>query len=268
MGSAAGWRGPSERVSEPSVTGGGREVRFQAMIRARLGFAPVLTASVFLATAVPSVLGLVVPAVEVALRRDRTAIDHGEVWRLVTALVVQDGGVAGTVFNLVGLAVMGLLAERLVSRRDWVIAYLTGALVGELAGWAGWQPVGAGNSIGVCGLSGMLAIALARSRRVERPAVAGAAVTILWSVLVAVTSWTSATAVIIPVVAVVWSVLNVGVRVRPGQLGTLAAAVVALAALALLARADIHGSALAAGLALGILLAHRGRVPPIEAPTN
>ncbi len=63
-------------------------------------------------TAVVSVLGLIVPAVEVALRRDRTAIDHGQVWRLVTALVVQDGGVAGTVFNLAGLAAVGVLAER------------------------------------------------------------------------------------------------------------------------------------------------------------
>ena len=61
-------------------------------------------------------------AVEVALRRDRLAIDHGRVWRLATALVVQDGGVEGTVFTLAGLAVVGLLAERLLSRRDWVIA--------------------------------------------------------------------------------------------------------------------------------------------------
>ena len=65
-------------------------------------------------------------------------------------------------------------------------------------------------------------------------------------------------------------VINVGVRVRPGQLGTLAAAVVALAALALLARMDIHGSALATGLALGILMAYRHHRRPqsIEAATS
>lgn len=231
--------------------------RSAGMIRRRLGFVPVLTATVFVVTAVPSVLGLVVPAVEVALRRDGPAIDHGEVWRLVTALVVQDGGIAGTVFNLAGLAVVGVLAERLLSRRDWLIAYLTAALVGELVGWGGWQPVGAGNSIAVCGLAGMLALGLAQSGRMDRPALAGAAAVISWSVILAATGWTSVVAVIVLVVVALSIVINVFARLHPGRLGALAGAVVALAAIALLIRADIHGSALAAGLVIGIPLSLR-----------
>ncbi len=42
----------------------------------------------------------------------------------------------------------------------FVAAQLVGGLTGELVGWAGWQPVGAGNSVGVCGLAGALAVAV------------------------------------------------------------------------------------------------------------
>jgi hypothetical protein len=238
--------------------------------------APVLTCCVLLPTAALSVVGLVVPAVERALRRDGAAIGHGQAWRLATGLLVQDGGVAGTVLNLLGLAIIGVLAERLLSRPRWAIGYAGGAVAGELAGWAGWQPVGAGNSVAVCGLSAVLAVALWRdARRRDRPgsdragndrpgndragprwpAAAGAAAVITWSTLLTVTEWTSSVIIVAGTVAALSVVINLTARAGGGRLGLLAAPAVALAAAALLAAADIHGAALAAGLILGIALA-------------
>jgi hypothetical protein len=228
--------------------------------------APVLTFCVLLPTGALSVAGLAVPAVERALRRDGAAIGHGQAWRLATGLLVQDGGVAGTVLNLLGLAIIGVLAERLLSRPHWAIGYAGGAVAGELAGWAGWQPVGAGNSVAVCGLSAVLAVALWRdARRRDHsghdrpgprwPAAAGAAAVITWSALLAVTGWTSSVIIIAGIVAALSVVINLTARAGGGRLGLLAAPAVALAAAALVAAADIHGAALAAGLILGIALA-------------
>ena len=73
-----------------------------------------MTAVVFAVTAANSVLGLVVPAVLDALERTPDGL-HGQWWRLVTALFVQDGGVLGTVSNLAFLALLGLLVVALLA---------------------------------------------------------------------------------------------------------------------------------------------------------
>jgi rhomboid protease GluP len=54
--------------------------------------------------------------------------------------------------------VIGARVERALGRSAWIAAYLAGGLTGELVGWAGWQPLGAGNSVGVCGLAATLAV--------------------------------------------------------------------------------------------------------------
>ncbi len=108
----------------------------------------------------------------------------------------------------------------------------------------------------------MLGLALAQSERAEPLVVAGAAAVITWSMLLVVTAWTSAAAIVAPVVVALSIVINLVARVRPDRLGVLATGVVALAALGLLIRANIHGSALAAGLAFGILLACRHHSRP------
>ncbi len=50
--------------------------------------------------AVPSILQIPFPALLDALSRRPELIAEGQVWRLLTSVVVQDGGVAGTVSNL------------------------------------------------------------------------------------------------------------------------------------------------------------------------
>jgi membrane associated rhomboid family serine protease len=54
---------------------------------------------------------------------------------------VQDGGVAGTVSNLLFLLLLGAFAEQLLERRQWLLCYFGAGLAGELAGYA-WQPRG------------------------------------------------------------------------------------------------------------------------------
>ena len=80
-----------------------------------------MTAVVFAVTTATSVLGLAVPAVLDALERTPDGL-HGQWWRTVTALFVQDGGVLGTVSNLAFLALLGVLAERLAGPRWWLVA--------------------------------------------------------------------------------------------------------------------------------------------------
>jgi hypothetical protein len=126
----------------------------------RTPFAPVaLGLRIGLPVLVGSVAALIWPAVYQALRVEPQAIAQGEVWRLATSTVVQDGGMAGTVFNLVvlGLAILfvskvlkvgwatvvfwvaavvlngfAALAGKTVAGCSWA----TFALLGTVAGWS------------------------------------------------------------------------------------------------------------------------------------
>jgi hypothetical protein len=90
-----------------------------------------------------------------SLQRDWTLIGRGQVWRLVTALVVQDGGLVGTVFNLVALVVIGVVAEQVWSCKRWTVIVV--------------QPMGAGNSVVVFGLAASVAVlAVVRRAGVQR----------------------------------------------------------------------------------------------------
>lgn len=89
------------------------------------------------------------------LERNRDLLARGQVWRLVTSLVVQDGGAVGAVFNLVFLAVVGFAAED-VWDRSWVVIALAAGIGGQLWGLL-VQPAGAGNSVVNFGLAASLA---------------------------------------------------------------------------------------------------------------
>lgn len=113
--------------------------------------------------AVPSLLQLTVaPRLLGALRRDRTAIEAGQWWRLVTSLVVQDGGWSGAVFNLMALLVIGLAAERIWGTRRWLMIGLTTGIGAQFWGLV-VQPVGAGNSLMTFGLAASMAVAVLRA---------------------------------------------------------------------------------------------------------
>jgi hypothetical protein len=108
---------------------------------------PVAAVALWLIVAVPSLLQLAVPGLLRALERDPDQIrQHGQWWRLVTSVVVQDGGVAGTVFNLVILAIVAVVAIGAWGSARGLIIFAVGAVGFDLATTFAWPSVGAGNS--------------------------------------------------------------------------------------------------------------------------
>jgi membrane associated rhomboid family serine protease len=102
------------------------------------------------------------------LERNWTLISGGQIWRLLTSLVVQDGGLAGAIFNLVALAMIGVAAEKAWGATRWIAIALIGALGAQLWGKI-VQPIGGGNSVMVFSLAASVAVlAVLRGVRVQR----------------------------------------------------------------------------------------------------
>ena len=206
---------------------------------------PVLTVALTALTGTVSVAGLISPAVLGTLERTPAAL-HGEAWRWVTSLLVQDGGVLGTASNLIFLALLGAAAEQVAGRMTIALCYLTAGLTGQAAGVL-WQPVGAGNSVAVCGLAGLTAWSL---RHEGMPGWAGPAVA-LWLGALLATWWSP-----LFVVGVLGTALDRAfARTRPTA--RTAAAVVAsgVVAAVLIAAGNVHGPALAVGTLVGAVAA-------------
>jgi membrane associated rhomboid family serine protease len=107
------------------------------------------------------------------MQRDGSAIRAGQFYRLFTALWFQDGGIVGGLFNIVMLAVLGVIAEQVLSRAAWLCIYLIGGLLSEVIAMA-WQPVGAGNSVAYMSLAGaLLGLAFYRHTSRARAIIAG-----------------------------------------------------------------------------------------------
>lgn len=137
------------------------------------GRVPLATLALALAVAVPAALQLVIPSLLLNFARDRTAILAGEWWRLVTALFFQDGGVPGTIFNLVTLLLVGSVAERVWGSRRMLLIYLAGGLISQLPALA-WQPTGAGNSVANFSLAGSIALVCLLDARRPLPRICAA----------------------------------------------------------------------------------------------
>jgi rhomboid protease GluP len=125
------------------------------------GRVPWITLAVLALTAGVTILGLIRPGVLNALARRGGELSDSP-WRLLTSLLVHDGGPAQIVVNLLGIAVVGAAAEWRFGPVRWLLLYLGGGLTGQFAGLL-WQPEGAGASVALCGLiGGLLAVLLAR----------------------------------------------------------------------------------------------------------
>jgi membrane associated rhomboid family serine protease len=120
------------------------------------------TTTVFVLTSAVTAVSLFVPSVLPALMRTPAAL-AGEGWRIVTPLFVERGGAGEITLNLLTLAVVGTLVERVWGSRAWVVFYAFGGIVGEIAGLA-WKPIGAGSSVAILGLLGGAATWLLRYR--------------------------------------------------------------------------------------------------------
>jgi hypothetical protein len=118
----------------------------------------VAAVGLWLLVAVPSVVQIPFPPLLTSLRRDPELVrDHGQVWRVLTSVLVQDGGVAGTVFNLVILAVIAVLAVAVWGPARAAIVFLLAHLVFNTAAVIVSPDVGAGNSGATLGLAASLA---------------------------------------------------------------------------------------------------------------
>jgi membrane associated rhomboid family serine protease len=178
---------------------------------------------------------------------------HGEWWRTFTALFVQDGGLVGGISNLTFLLVIGAVAEQTASRGQWLVQYFGTGIVCEFIAYA-WQPVGGGNSIAVCGITGVVLIALWRG---DRPAGFASRVLLIWCVALAATQWPSVWLLSAAVIAAL-----VGFRVLGDKVHRPVVAAVAVLGVVLAVLTNIHGAALLVGLTVAVLFAVLGRQYP------
>jgi membrane associated rhomboid family serine protease len=198
---------------------------------------PTLTAVAVGVAGVAAMVQYAVPAVVPVLQRDPDA--GGQWWRLLTPLFVQTLGWYQVVTNLVTLALVGVIAERLLGRPRWVILFAAGTVGGQLAAYA-WREPGGGDSIAICGLAGGLVVWM----------LAGHADSSRWAVgvvvcyVAALTGWGFG-GIRAAAVAVVSAALLCAAR-------RVALVTAAACAVALAIAADLHGVALLCGMVVAL----------------
>jgi hypothetical protein len=103
--------------------------------------------ALWLAVALPSLLQIAWPVLLERWERDPDAIrQSGQWWRVLTAGFVQDGGLPGTAFNLIALAVIAFFAARTWGvARTWAV-FAAGVVAFNLVVTFAWHIQGAGNS--------------------------------------------------------------------------------------------------------------------------
>ena len=134
---------------------------------------PVLTLACFVVVGAVSLTQLAAfPRLLGLLMRDSYGGVVREPWRLVTSLLVQDGGWAGTFFNLLGLLAVGSVAELLFGRWRWgLVGFISFSAAQAVA--LAWQPVGAGNSMLNFGLGGAICVLTSFGPSAQRSSVPG-----------------------------------------------------------------------------------------------
>lgn len=109
--------------------------------------AVVLTALI----GIPSLLQIALPQITDALSRRPSLELDGQWWRVLTALMTQDGGVAGAIFNLVVVAVVTVLGERVWGRWRMLVLFVVPSIVLNLLAVV-WNAPGGGSSFASDGL--------------------------------------------------------------------------------------------------------------------
>lgn len=123
---------------------------------------PPVTLSVAGVTLAVSTAGNLNPEVLGALDRNRDLLLAGQLWRLMTPLFVQDGGWAGTVFNIATLIAVGAFAESLHHGRALLSVYFLSSFISEVVAYTFLPHQGfAGNSVGNMGVAALVLIASA-----------------------------------------------------------------------------------------------------------
>lgn len=213
---------------------------------------PVATIAVAALTVAVGIAQLLAPITEV-LQRDAARVLGGEWWRLATTMFVH-GGVAHLLFNVAGIVLVGIALERWVGSWRWLVIYLASGIVAGLAE-VPIDPAGVdtGASGGVAGLIGALLVASARRRDLPWwPAWIYAG---FFAAYLAGLTWGGVIAGSVAGSLVIAALVTVRRATGPTVLHRVLLVLVALGALALIARLDVHGFGLLLGAALGVALA-------------
>jgi hypothetical protein len=189
-----------------------------------------------------------------ALQRPSAGHQAGQWWRLVTPLLVQTLGCYQVVANLVTLAVIGAVAERMLGRGWWLILFATGTAGGQLAAFH-WHDPGGGDSIAICGLAAGITVTL-----LIRPE--AGSVFAHWAVVCYVAALTgrgfsgARAAVLACVLAGIGMAILRRFRLPGADRIPLACCVVSAVALVALEK-DLHGASLIAGMLVSTVTSRR-----------
>jgi hypothetical protein len=137
---------------------------------------PMVALVATLVIGIPSLVQFAYPAIGDALSR-RPALElSGQWWRVVTALLAQDGGPVGAIFNLLVVAVVVFFGERAWGRWRAAVLFLGPSIVLNVLA-VGWNAAGGGSSFASDGLLlSMCALGVLTVRRVLVYLCAGVAV--------------------------------------------------------------------------------------------
>ena len=147
---------------------------------------PVVAVTATVVIGVPSLLQYVWPGIATALERNPDlTLHHGQWWRVLTALLAQDGGLAGAIFNLLVVAGVVLLGEWIWGRATTVVLFLLPSIVLNLLAIVYWNASGGGSSFASDGLlMSMCGLALVTLRDLAATICAGIAILIGISLVV------------------------------------------------------------------------------------
>ena len=116
---------------------------------------PIVTVAFLVLTGVITSIQFLYPEIIFLLYRNPHALLAGEWWRLITPIFIHPEGWNQIIVDFVALALVGIAVEYLFGRVRWIILYLSGGFIGEIAGYF-WQPYSAGSSVATAGLLGAL----------------------------------------------------------------------------------------------------------------
>jgi membrane associated rhomboid family serine protease len=189
----------------------------------------------------------------VHLQRDRSSLEAGQWWRLVTPMFVQPAGIGQYAFNVIGLLLVGIAVERRFTAAKWLAIYFC-AGVGAIVLSYLWFPAdtGGGSSDGVAGLIGALTATWWVTR--SEPWWPGY---LYGTFFAAYTTGLATGGVVVAAAAGSLTVAAVTTIRRHGQvswLPTLTGVLVAGCAVTLTLLHDGHGVGLLAGILIGLLL--------------
>ena len=106
---------------------------------------PIVAIVSTIAIGIPSLLQFAFPSIGDALARQPSPELRGQWWRVLTAIMAQDGGLVGAIFNLLVVAAVVTLGERAWGRWRTVVLFLAPSILLNLLAVA-WNAPGGGSS--------------------------------------------------------------------------------------------------------------------------